>query len=210
MTDDKTRSGFSWHRPDGVAMSQHLAFTDEATAAVGAGNVALLRDIDLAMNEKGRLPRCLDVTEDEARRLAAQSGTPEDRYRAYLAFLYEIEYRKARGPALWERKAGVVPCPDFLAPTSWQVRKSIMPLYLALCKVWNWSVIAVVGGMFPLVILPVCGVSFLGGRRINEVALCMMGLWCCAIIAGAFCYVACRLMRGRGARRGFFWYNVRK
>jgi len=201
MTDNTTCSGFSWHRPDGLAMSRYLDFTAEATAAVGAGNIALLKDIDLAMNEKGRLPRCLEITEDEARRLAEESGTPEDRYRAYLAFLYEIEYRKARGPALWERSSGVVPCPDFMVPTEWQVRMSRMALYSALGKVWNWSLIAVVGGMFPFVILPVCGVSFLGGRRINEVALCMMGLWCCAIFAGLVCYVACRLMRGGRPKR---------
>ena len=201
MTDDETRSGFTWHRPDGVAMSQHLGFIAEATAAVGAGNVALLKDIDYAMNEKGRLPRCLDITEDEARRLAAESGTPERQYLAYLAFLYEIEYRKARGPALWERRSGVVPCPDFMEPTSWQMRMSRMSLYSTLGKVWNWALIAVIGGVFPFVILPVCGVTFFGGKRINEVAVCMIGLWCCAILAGLVCFIACRLMRGGRPKR---------
>jgi len=201
MANDETLGEFAWHRPDGVAMSQHLDFTAEATAAVGAENVALLRDIDLAMNEKGRLPRCLEMTEDEARRLAAESGVPEDRYFRYLAFLYEIEYRKARGPALWERRSGVVPCPDFLEPTAWQIRMSRMPLYTVLGRVWNWSLIAVVSGMFPFVILPVCGVSFLGGKRINEVALCIMGLWCGAIVSGAVCYISCRLMRSPKCRK---------
>ena len=192
--------GFKWRRPDGMATSAFLEFTDEATARIGAGNAELLKDVDLAMNSAAKLPRFMDVPEEKARELAKEAGIAEERYFSYLAFLHEIAYRREFGPALWERRAGVTPCPDYLPPTSGQVREGRLPLFRLVNRLWNWALIFVIGGMFPFVILPLCGmkvfgVGFGGQSAMSRTAAAIIGLWLGALAVFAVCFAASRAMR---------------
>ena len=69
---------FTWHRPKDVATSIFLDFTGEAEEAVGAGNVALLEDVDAAMNSAQRMPTCLTAGAAEADALAEATGAPRE------------------------------------------------------------------------------------------------------------------------------------
>ena len=183
-----------------MATSRFQAFTEEVERRVGSGNTELLRDIDLAMNSKDAMPRFLDFTEAEAKALAAKSDAGERQFMSYLAFLNELAYRREFGPALWERASGVVPSLDFLPPTSGQVRASRMPLYRLLCKVWNWALIIIVGGVFPMMIMPLCGMKVFGAKfnghgALSLAAVSMMCAWIVAAAIGAICFCAARAMR---------------
>ncbi len=182
-------------------MSVFLAFTGEAEERVGVENANLLADIDAALNSSARHPRFLDVTEPKARELAREAGVDEARYFSYLAFLHELEYRREFGPAMWERKSGVVPCPDWMPPTSGQMRAGRMPFYRLLTRLWNWALIVVAGGVFPLVILPLCGLRSVasggGGARLGAVSVAMMCIWGAALAVFAACYAASRALRTR-------------
>lgn len=146
---------FNWNRPRLMGVTDFNEFTAEVEARVGAENTELLKDIDLAMNTDERMPYYLDISEDKAKTLALSSGIEAEKFFFYLAVMNEIEYRKTNGPALWERKRSVVPCPDYLSPTEWQMRRSAMPVYNVLSKIWNIALVAVVAGVIPFVIVPV-------------------------------------------------------
>lgn len=146
---------FKWHRPRLMGSTDFEEFKTEVEERVGIENTALLKDIDEAINTDERMPRYLEITEDEARSLAASSGTDEEKFFFYLAVLNEIEYRKANGPAIWERKRAVVPCPDFLPPTKWQIRAGSMGVYNVLGKIWNVALVVVIAGVIPFMIVPV-------------------------------------------------------
>ena len=198
---------FTWHRPKDVATSIFLDFTGEAEEAVGAGNVALLEDVDAAMNSAQRMPSCLTAGEAEAAALAEATGAPRESAMACLAFLSEIEYRKAFGPALWERRSGPVPCPDALPPTAGQLRARQFALHRLLGRVWNWSLIIVISGMFPFVILPLCGVAmfgrsaFYGHSALRWLALGVLSVWSVAFVSFFTAFFASRRMLGRRVRR---------
>lgn len=153
---------FKWHRPRLMGSTDFEEFKTEVEERVGIENTALLRDIDEAINIDERMPRYLEITEDEARSLAASSGTDEEKFFFYLAVLNEIEYRKAKGPAIWERKRAVVPCPDFLPPTKWQIRAGSMGVYNVLGKIWNVSLVVVVAGVIPFMLVPLSNFITLG------------------------------------------------
>lgn len=195
-------AGFRWRRPKDVATSIFLGFAAEAEASVG--DAGLLADIDAAMNTPLRMPSCLALDEGAAKALAAASGADERAYLAHLAFLHEIEWRKSRGPALWERKAGYAPCPDFLPPTKGQIPARLFGLHRALLKVWNLALIIVVSGVFPFVILPACGMlifggkSFFGHSALGVVARTAFGVWCCALASFVSSILLCRFVRSRG------------
>lgn len=141
-------------RPKAMGMSDFQELAAEITERVGVDNVELLKDIDMAMNTEEPMSYYLDIPYAKAKDLAASSGVDEKRFFAYLAFLYEIEYRKAHGPKMWERKRGVVPCPDYLSPTKWQIRRKHMPFYNICTKIWNVSLIIVFAGAFPFMLGP--------------------------------------------------------
>jgi len=132
---------FAWTRPREMSAAAFEAFASEAESAVGAGNTALLALVDAALNDPCRLPAYLSLDAESAERFAA--GRPEGRKAALaaLALLNELAYRKAHGPKIWERGAGVTPCPPFLPPTPHQVRADRMPLYRAANRTWNLAVI---------------------------------------------------------------------
>lgn len=142
-------------RPKLMGMTDFQEFASEIYERVGLENGELLNDIDLAMNTDERMPYYLDISRDKAMELAKSSGIEERKFLSYLAFLYEIEYRKVKGPKLWERKRSVVPCPDFLPPTRWQIRFKDMTLYKVFTKIWNVSLIVAFAGAFPFMIGPV-------------------------------------------------------
>lgn len=153
---------FKWHRPRLMGTTDFEEFKTEVEERVGVENAALLKDIDKAINTDGRMPRYLEITEDEARSLAASSGTDEKKFFFYLAVLNEIEFRKAKGPAIWERRRAVVPCPDFLPPTKWQIRAGSMGVYNVLGKIWNVSLVVVVAGVIPFMLVPLSNFMTLG------------------------------------------------
>lgn len=153
---------FKWNRPRLMGSTDFEEFKTEVEERVGIENTALLRDIDEAINTDDRMPHYLEITEDEARSLAASSGTDEGKFFFYLAVLNEIEYRKANGPAIWERKRAVVPCPDFLPPTKWQIRAGSMGVYNVLGKIWNVSLVVVVAGVIPFMLVPLSNFITLG------------------------------------------------
>lgn len=202
--DEKT---FAWHRPKDVATSIFLDFTGEVEEAVGVGNAALLEDVDTAMNSPHRMPSCLTAGAEEADALAAATGAPRESALACLAFLSEIEYRKAFGPALWERRSGPVPCQDALPPTAGQVRAGQFALHRLLGRIWNWSLIVVISGMFPFVILPLCGVAmfgrsaFYGHSALRWLALAVLGIWSAAFLSFFTAFFASRRLFGRRMRR---------
>lgn len=197
---------FEWHRPPDMATSLFAEFTAEAEAAVGGGNPELLAEIDAAMNTPARNPACLSIDEDAARRLASASGATDGAYFAHLAFLCEIESRKATGPALWERKAGRVPCPDFLPPTSGQIRRSRYGIFRSFERIWNLALIAVVAGIFPFVIIPLSGWLLFKnsvGKWISTLGYVAKGcfaFWIAALVLFAAGFAAARLA-GRPPRK---------
>lgn len=141
-------------RPKAMGVSDFKELSAEIIERVGVENAELLKDINLAMNTEESMSYYLDIPHEKAKELAASSGVDEKRFFAYLAFLYEIEYRKANGPKMWERKRGVVPCPDYLSPTRWQIRRRHMPFYNIFTKIWNVSLIIVFAGAFPFMLGP--------------------------------------------------------
>lgn len=140
---------FAWTRPREMATGAFADFTAEAEASVGAGNTALLALVDAALNDPCRLPSYVAMDREEADVFAA--SRPEGRAPAFatLAILNELAYRKAHGPKIWERDAGVVPCPAFLPPTPHQVRADRMRLYRAANRTWNLALIFAIYSAVP-------------------------------------------------------------
>jgi hypothetical protein len=173
MADGK----FKWQRPKFMGMSDFQEFVAEVEERVGFQNVDLLNDINLSMNSEVYMPCYLEVSEEKARELAADSNVGEERFFAYLSFLQEIEYRKMSDVKLCERKRSVVPCSDFLSPTKWQIRRRDFALFNMLAKIWNVSLVVAFAGAIPFMIGPVsnfissggCDFSELGGHSVLSV-----------------------------------------
>ena len=143
-----------WTRPKLMGMSDFREFVAEVESRVGVENVKLLEDINRAMNGDLPLSGILDFSGDKISAIVSSSGVEEKKFRSYLSFLHEIEYRKKNGPALWERRRAVVPCPDCLPPTKWQIRSSRLPLFNVITRIWNISLVVVVAGVIPFMIVP--------------------------------------------------------
>ena len=186
-------SNFSWHRPNDMPMSVFKAFTSEVEASVGTDRPELLAEIDRAMNDAEKRPGVLELTKEVATACATASGIPVERYLRYLAFLDEIERRKETGPALWERNSGVVPCPDFLIPTSGQVPMSRMGVYKVFTKIWNILLIVVVGGILPLMLVPLCSIMFTKCRR--TWAVCMICTWLVSLTVFLLFFISSRMIK---------------
>lgn len=204
----EVEGSYKWHRPMDVATSIFSELVNEATAVIGAENTDLLKAVDEALNGGEKMPALLAIDEAkamaEAEAWSAKGAVSEGRrsvrrlqYLNHLAFLYEIAYRREHGPAMFERKAGVTPCPDFLPANSYQVPQSRYTGYLRLNKVWNWAFVLVINGALPLCIMPflhgLMQVDSLG-RRIYPF---IVGLWFMALVVGFGGMFICRSMRGR-------------
>lgn len=201
---------YAWHRPMDVATSVFSEFVDEATAVIGAENADLLKTVDEALNSGEEMPDVLAL--DEARAMAgaeswgAKTADGEGRaagrlqYLGHLAFLHEIAYRRAYGPAMFERKAGVTPCPDFLPANSHQVPASRYARYRRLNKVWNWALVLVVNFAFPLCIMPLFKSLMAKGSLGMRLYPFILLLWSLALAVAIGGFLACRSMRGRRAQ----------
>lgn len=189
-------------RPKLMGMSDFREFAAEVESRVGVENVKLLEDIDRAMNTDERIPRHLDVSAEKAKELAESSGVEEKKFLSYLAFLYEIEYRKVNGPKLWERKRGVVPCPDCLPPTRWQIRQRRLPLFNAFSRIWNISLVVAVAGVIPFLIIPLskfitAGIGIKGSANVGYSHFTLMAFicWCASAFVFLVSFSIARALR---------------
>lgn len=189
-------------RPKLMGMSDFREFVAEVESRVGVENVKLLEDIDRAMNTDERMPCHLDISREKAKELAASSGVEEKKFFSYLAFLHEIEYRKANGPELWERKRGVVPCPDYLPPTKWQVRQGRLPLFNAVSRIWNISLVVVIAGVIPFMIVPLskfisAGIELEGAANAKFSLFTLIAFtgWCLSAVVFLIAFSIARIMR---------------
>ena len=97
--------------------------------------------------------------------------------------------------------------PSALPPTAGQVRARQFALHRLLGRIWNWSLIIVISGMFPFVILPLCGVAmfgrsaFYGHSALRWLALGVLSVWSVAFVSFFTAFFASRRMFGRRVRR---------
>lgn len=195
-------SEFKWQRPKLMGMSDFQEFANEVESRVGVGNVKFLEDINRAINGDSPLFDILNMSEENVDEFVVSSGKDERIVRSYLSFLYEIEYRKKNGPALWERKKSIVPCPDYLPPTGFQVQYRRLSVYNILCKIWNISLIVVAAGVIPFMIVPLskfisAGFGLQGAANVRFSSFTLMAfiVWCMAAVAFLVAFSAARIIR---------------
>ncbi len=196
---------FEWHRPNGVPMSVYLDFTEESVSRIGENRTNLLSAVDVALNGGDPVPGILELPEEEVQKRAKAwckaSGDGEEglqAYRSHLSLIYELVWRRVHGPALFERRSGATPCPDYLPCTSQQVHASMMGLYRFFTKLWNWGLVVTVPLVFPVIVLPL-GLSSIisttdamkGGYWV------LVGIWLAALASFIGGFFAARALRGR-------------
>ncbi len=79
----------------------------------------------------------------------------------------------------------------------WLFRIVIGGVWRRLNRIWNLALIIVVTGLFPMVILPLFGVSMFSNRQITTFAAVFFGVWTTAFaffLAGKY---VCASLRGR-------------
>ncbi len=195
---------FKWRRPKDMPMSLHAEFTREAAFKIGAGRHELLQAVDDALNSGETETDLLDLDKAKADDMFVRSGCrSRSGYFAHLAYRCEIAYRRTKGPGLFERHLGVVPCPDFLPCTAWQVPESRMKLYAFLNRLWNWGSVIALPLLFPLIAVPVL-VAFFPDSKVSRIFIVKVyPVICCLWALGAAMfasgYFACRALRGKSA-----------
>ncbi len=196
---------FKWRRPKDMPMSLHAEFTREAAFRIGAGRQKLLQAVDDALNSDEVETDILDLDQAKAEEMLDSSGCHSKAgYYAHLAYRYEIAYRRTKGPGLFERHLGVVPCPDFLTCTAWQVPASRMKLYAFLNRLWNWGSVLTLPLLFPLIAVPVL-VAFFPDSKVSRIFIVKVYpviccLWALGVAMFASGFFACRAIRGKSIK----------
>ena len=176
----------AWRRPAGMPETSFRDFVADAERAIGAENRTLLEDVAAALADPARMPALLTMDANEAKTLAAASDVGEERYLAYLSLLHEIEWRKSQGAHAKDPRGVAAPCPDFLPASRRQVPKRRARAYAMLSKVRGWALAAAIAGIFPLAIVPTCGLAFLeGGTRLAVAARIARLVWLASLAAFA-------------------------
>ena len=197
---------FAWHQPEAMPTRLYRDLVEEVTAAVGPSATELLQAVDAALNAPTDDARMLALTAEQAAReaeawAAARPGEAVEearaRYLRHLAFRHEFAYRRAHGPALFERQSDVVPCPDFLPCTCQQVPARRLSLYRMVNRLWNWGSLLAISGLFPVLLLSVLGALGVNGPTARRIQLIVTVLWAVGTTLFATGYFACRSLRGR-------------
>jgi hypothetical protein len=199
-----TEGEFKWQRPKLMGMTDFKEFVSEVESRVGVENTELLKDINIAINTDESYPYYLEMTKEDVDKLLLSSNLPKDKFLSYLSFLYEIEYRKKNGPALWERKNSVIPCPNYLLPTKWQMRSNDISIFNKLNKLWNISLVIVITGAIPFMVVPLSKFIYLGtceGPLQNTgnslFSIIVFFIWLSSIVLFSIAFLCSRYLRNK-------------
>lgn len=193
---------FKWQRPKLMGMTDFKEFTAEVESLVGIENVSLLNDINLAINgENFRYP-ILEMSNDDIQELVKTSTVEHDKFLYYLSFLYEIAYRKAKGLPLLERKRQIIPSHECLPLTKYQIAARLLPRYVALTKTWIISLILVVFGAVPFMVVPlskfisyICGISSASNVENFLSSTIAITVWSFSLLVFSVAFLLTRIMR---------------
>lgn len=205
--DSETSQKFVWHRPADVPTTVFLDFTSEAESRIGPSNGDLLSNVDAALNGAETFDFLLDAAEEDVssradRWVASRAGASDAerealrrQYMYHLAYIHELIWRRRNGPALFERKSGVTPAPDFLPCTAWQVPARRLGAYRTVGRVWNWASVVTITGFLPMIIIPTAVSEFTDAAGVKYFAF--VGAWLVAAFLFLSGYLYCRSLRGR-------------
>lgn len=193
-----------WQRPADMAKRDFDRFVGEVEDAVGRDRRDLIAAVAgaLSASEADAAVLALDAAAAaaQAREWSARCGGDAAAYLRHLAYRHELAWRARHGPAIWERKVDVVPCPDFLPCGPCQVRQSRIGLYRLAHRLANVAFITAFVGAFPLLVLPSAARLFSWRIISASWTRTSIAIWCAAAAVAAVGFGVLRLLRGRRIR----------
>lgn len=192
-------------RPADMAKCDFDRFVCEVEDAIGKDYPELVAAVagDLSMAKPSIDVLALDAAAaDSAARdwSSRHGGASVLPYLRHLAYRHELAYRAKYGPAIWERKSDIAPCPDFLPCGPYQVRESRIGWYRLVHRIANIAFITAFVGAFPLMVLPTASRIFSWRIMSASWARASIGIWCATAVVAAVGFAVLRQLRGRRVR----------